>query len=607
MGVLKVKVGSDWVEIPSQGPQGPPGPPGSGGSTVPGGATTQVQFNDAGIFGGDAGLTFNKATDVVTAAGAVAVGAAPAQSGAIRLENGALIKARNPTNTLDFPVIALDGQGYVFLGTDLNFGQQSNGIISYVPFLQRNSVVISNSGTLTIGGNNPAQSGVIRLENNVYITARNAANTADVSVIGLDGSNAVLIGGTNVVVSAPLYARGNLILDQSANYISIGTAPAQSGTIRIGNVASITARNAANSADVKILGLANDNTLYVGEQSAGVRAWAPYLAVGQTMAVAQDGGIRLANAGGNRSGVICGRNAANNADADLVQIFSDNNVYVGAFANDAGLILRSASGNIGVNGQLIFNAGYNVRTNADSSVLNLASGSAVASANGAYIELRGASAAGGLNGSIHMRLGNQSQAEWRIYHGNGVETFKISANGRIQTNCWDNQYAYWNSGGGTGLYHEFAFQGSTYGYLGNDNGIRGGSAGDLSMRATGNLVLLSDTNAILAPPIYTRVQGSGGIGNVYVTSGGLMGRVGALTSRNASGAATLSDFAAVARLRPVMFTHDGQPGIGFLGDEVAAIDARLVTDLGDGEPMVNLGAVVAALTATVQRLLERSN
>jgi len=37
---------------------------GAGGS--PGGADTQVQFNDAGAFGGDAGLTYNKTTDTLT-------------------------------------------------------------------------------------------------------------------------------------------------------------------------------------------------------------------------------------------------------------------------------------------------------------------------------------------------------------------------------------------------------------------------------------------------------------------------------------------------------------------------------------------------------------
>ena len=39
----------------------------SGGGGSPGGSDTQVQFNDAGAFGGDSGLTYNKTTDTLTA------------------------------------------------------------------------------------------------------------------------------------------------------------------------------------------------------------------------------------------------------------------------------------------------------------------------------------------------------------------------------------------------------------------------------------------------------------------------------------------------------------------------------------------------------------
>ena len=42
---------------------------GGGGGGTPGGSNTQVQFNDGGSFGGDAGLTYDKATDVLTVAG----------------------------------------------------------------------------------------------------------------------------------------------------------------------------------------------------------------------------------------------------------------------------------------------------------------------------------------------------------------------------------------------------------------------------------------------------------------------------------------------------------------------------------------------------------
>jgi hypothetical protein len=43
---------------------------GGGGGGTPGGANTQVQFNDNGVFGGSAGLTFNKTTNTVATTGA---------------------------------------------------------------------------------------------------------------------------------------------------------------------------------------------------------------------------------------------------------------------------------------------------------------------------------------------------------------------------------------------------------------------------------------------------------------------------------------------------------------------------------------------------------
>jgi len=41
-------------------------PSGGGGSGTPGGSDTQVQFNDAGAFGGDAGMTYDKTTNTLT-------------------------------------------------------------------------------------------------------------------------------------------------------------------------------------------------------------------------------------------------------------------------------------------------------------------------------------------------------------------------------------------------------------------------------------------------------------------------------------------------------------------------------------------------------------
>lgn len=91
---------------------------GSGGGS-PGGVDTNVQFNDSSAFGGDTGLTFNKTTDALTAAGSI-TGASFSTSAttagtvtlseasangteAITLRSGA---ARTNNLTVDFPDIS---------------------------------------------------------------------------------------------------------------------------------------------------------------------------------------------------------------------------------------------------------------------------------------------------------------------------------------------------------------------------------------------------------------------------------------------------------------------------------------------------------------------
>ena len=57
----------------------------SGGGGTPGGSSGQVQFNDSGSFGGDAGFTYNKATDTVTAGAFTTTGSTPSISSASAL------------------------------------------------------------------------------------------------------------------------------------------------------------------------------------------------------------------------------------------------------------------------------------------------------------------------------------------------------------------------------------------------------------------------------------------------------------------------------------------------------------------------------------------
>jgi hypothetical protein len=124
-------------------------------SSAPGGSDTQVQFNDGGSFGGDAGLTYNKTTDTLTAT--TFVGALTGTASGNLISGGALgtPSSGTLTNCTSLPVAGITsstttalGVGSVELGhaSDTTIARASAGVISVegvtVP-------TISSTNTLT--------------------------------------------------------------------------------------------------------------------------------------------------------------------------------------------------------------------------------------------------------------------------------------------------------------------------------------------------------------------------------------------------------------------------------------------------------------------------
>lgn len=70
----------------------------SGGSGTPGGSDTQVQFNDGGSFGGDAGLVYNKTTNALTVGGDVELTSENSVDGTKRLLVSSYERAVSPTH-----------------------------------------------------------------------------------------------------------------------------------------------------------------------------------------------------------------------------------------------------------------------------------------------------------------------------------------------------------------------------------------------------------------------------------------------------------------------------------------------------------------------------
>ncbi len=80
----------------------------TGGGGSPGGANTQIQFNDSGSFGGDAGLTYNKTTDALTVAGALTVNGAVTVPNTAALGNTTITGFVNATSSVNAASFTID-------------------------------------------------------------------------------------------------------------------------------------------------------------------------------------------------------------------------------------------------------------------------------------------------------------------------------------------------------------------------------------------------------------------------------------------------------------------------------------------------------------------
>lgn len=181
---------------------------GGGGNGTPGGANTQVQFNDSGAFGGDAGFIYNKNTNILHVdninAGQISTGNISAN---YFIGNGAYLTG-----------VTLDTANYVIKPTQSNITQLGNlvsltvngditglGNINISDTLSATSLDISSgisatNGTftnkVTIGSNLTVNtSAVLRVVGNV-----NTAGSANINLGNV--ANIHISGGTNGYVLA---------------------------------------------------------------------------------------------------------------------------------------------------------------------------------------------------------------------------------------------------------------------------------------------------------------------------------------------------------------------------------------------------------------------
>lgn len=171
------------------------------------------------------------------------IGGTPAPSdGALRLANGAFIKARDNSDTDDINIIYASSSDNITLG--------AGRVHDKIRLLGNNSVDIDGQNLARVGGTTDATSGVIRLSNNTEINARDSTNSDDINLIGTDANDNIQLGVNDNSNRIDLFSTVSLqghVLERVG-----GTTDANSGDIRLSNNSQIAWRDSGNNSDFDI-------------------------------------------------------------------------------------------------------------------------------------------------------------------------------------------------------------------------------------------------------------------------------------------------------------------------------------------------------------------
>ncbi|MBI2165690.1 MAG: hypothetical protein HYU29_04735 [Chloroflexi bacterium] len=175
------------------------------------------------------------------------LGTNPASAGRIRLPNNEWIAARDGANTADVNMVKVGSDGNVRVGAHL-FPDVSAQLSLGTTASRWQDVILDRA--LVIGGA-PSATGAVRLQNNAWVAARNAANTGDVNLVRVNAVDEPEIDGKLAIVGG-------------AAFLSMGSNPATGGMVRLPNNQWIAARNGANTANVNMVKVGSDGNVRIG-------------------------------------------------------------------------------------------------------------------------------------------------------------------------------------------------------------------------------------------------------------------------------------------------------------------------------------------------------
>ncbi len=310
-----------------------------GSDGLPGGLDTQVQYNDDGAFGGNAGFTFNKTTGVFSAPSIVVSGnITPSANVTYSLGNntnrfnnlylagntidlgGAIISANATAITFTNPA----GGAFVVAGstTDANMGNVATA----------NYFVGSGNGLSNIQGANV--SGAVNLA--TYATTANAVAGANVSGAVSFATTANSVAGANVSGAVAYATTANSVAGANvsgavalANYASIANSVAGanvSGEVSYASVAnSVSAANVSGA--VALANYASIANSVAGANVSGAVALANYASIANSVAGANvSGAVPYASVANSIAGANISGQVSNAAIAGTVYTNAQPNI-----------------------------------------------------------------------------------------------------------------------------------------------------------------------------------------------------------------------------------------------------------------------------------------
>jgi len=313
----------------------------SAGGATPAGTNTQVQFNDAGVFAGNAGLTYDKLTETLSVSNLTVTGNTIINSNLT--VDGSIVLGTDSTNS----VIDMDGAANVNIGTIGNvhiYGGTSGQVLSTDGAGELSWITIA-SGSLSNGTSDitiPTVNGVANVKINGTTMA--TFGTSNLTIMGdlSPFSNAVSNIGSNSLLMHSIHS--NTVIVKS-NLVTPSLISSTNDNIVIeGNllpVSNITYDLGSSTQRWRDIYLSN-NTIYLGDSA---------LSISNSSLTVDGNAVVVQNSTGNT--VIEG-----NIIAPGELIANGNIITYGDFVSFANLSIAGVS-NLGPVGNVVITGGSN--------------------------------------------------------------------------------------------------------------------------------------------------------------------------------------------------------------------------------------------------------